>query len=201
MPITETKEIAIIRSEAGGLVDTAQELVIFDEEDAKGANELLVFVASAKKKLEDQRVFLVKPLNDHVKDINGAFKEWVRPLDTADIVVRRKMLEFQQKLYQEAEALRAEAQRLEDERQALGEELLDLLPVVTAPVAPRLIKGASGSTSVRKTWTFEVTDDTLVPREYLVVDEGVISLAVRKGTRDIPGVRIFQQESLAVRSR
>ena len=200
MPKIETNEIAIIRREAGGLVDTARGLVIIDEEGAGNANELLVFITNAKRKLEEQRVFLVKPLNDHVKDINAAFKGWVEPLDTANAVVRRKMLDFQQ----EQEALRAEAQQLEQERLEQEDDFPDFAPVFIQepiPAVPRSIKGDSGSTSVRKTWTFEVTDETLVPREYLVVDEGVISLAIRKGIRDIPGVRIFQQESLSVRAK
>ena len=193
----ETKEVALIRREVGGLVDTARELVIIDEEGAENANELLVFVANAKKKLEEQRVFLTKPLNDHVKDINAKFKEWVEPLDTANTLVRRNMLGFQKM----QEALRIEARRLEEERRKEMEpEEVEELPDLPFEMKVRSVKGDSGSTSVRKTWTFEITDDTLVPREYLIVDEGVISLAVRKGVRDIPGVRIFQQESLSVRT-
>jgi len=196
----ETKEIAIIRHEAGGLVDAARGLVITDEQSAQNANGILTFVATAKKKLEAQRVFLVKPLNDHVKNINAEFKEWVKPLDTADSMVRRKMLDFQR----EQEADRREAERLERERlAAVPDELPDEeedLPDLPVPVS-RTIEGNRGSTSVRKTWAFEVTDEAAVPREYLAIDEGAISLAVRKGIRNIPGVRIYQQESLSVRAR
>ncbi len=207
----ETKEVALIRREVGGLVDTARDLVIIDEEGAESANELLVFIVNAKRKLEEQRTFLVKPLNNHVKDINTKFKEWVAPLEEADKLVRRNMLGFQKM----QEALRAEAQRLEDEAKKLEDEAnagefeaADRLEEIEErqqeisdlPVVPRSIKGTSGSTSLRKTWTFEVIDDKLLPATYLMVDEGAISLAVREGVRDIPGVRIFQQESLAVRA-
>lgn len=208
----ETKEIAVIRREVGGLVGTARKLVV--NNDAQDANELLVLVANGKKRLEEQRVFLVKPLNDHVKNINAAFKEWVKPLEEADSIVRRKVLGFQR----EQAALRAEAQRLEQERlekleqirierlAELPEGLLDDLPEdepipMAVPEMPRAIRGKSGSTSTRKTWTFEVTDDSLIPRKYLMADEGVILLAVREGVRDIPGIRIYQQESLAVRTK
>lgn len=201
MPNFETKAIAVIRREAGSLVDTAHSLVISDEGSAITANDLLTFVATAKKKLEAQRVFLVKPLNDHVKNINAEFKEWVKPLDKADKVVRGKMLDFQR----EQEALRIEVERLEAERLAaipddLNEALAEDLPDLPTPVS-RTIEGSQGSTSVRKTWAYEVLDEGLVPREYLTVDEGAILLAVREGARDIPGVRIYQQESLAVRSK
>lgn len=197
MSVTKTKEITAIQRQSGSMIKTATSLKVVDEGSAKSASEMLVFVVEAKKKLEAQRVFLVKPLNDHVKDINAAFKDWFAPLEEVDVLVRGKLLTFQR----EQEALRVEAQRLEQERSEAAEGLLDDLPEDLPVPAPRIVRGQQGSASVRKTWTFEVVDDTIVPREYLIVDEGVIGLAVRKGTRDIPGIRIFQYESLAVRSK
>jgi hypothetical protein len=52
---------------------------------------------------------------------------------------------------------------------------------------------------VSKVWTFEITDETLVPRAYLCLDEKKIREAVTAGTRDIPGVRIFQDSKLSIR--
>lgn len=50
----------------------------------------------------------------------------------------------------------------------------------------------------RKTWTFEVTDEALIPRAYLCIDEKAIRQAVRDGIREIPGVNIFQETSIAI---
>ena len=205
--VTETKELALIRREVGGLMETAREIVVINDGSARSANDLLVFIAEAKKKLEAQRVFLVKPLNDHVKNINTAFKEWTKPLETADSMVRRKVLTFQRE--QEADRLeleRRERERLEAEAESLAllnpdEEPEDLPDLPVLPPPSRKIEGDRGSTSVRKTWAYEVTSERDVPREYLVIDEGAILLAVRKGARDIPGVRIYQQDSLSVRAR
>lgn len=199
MTTIKNREITAIQRETGSMMKTATALKVVDEGSAQGASEMLVFVIEAKKKLEAQRVFLVKPLNDHVKDINAAFKDWVKPLEEVDVLVRSKLLTFQR----EQEAIRIEAQRLEQERieREAAEGLLDDLPEDLPVPAPRIVRGQQGSASVRKTWTFEVGDEALVPREYLTVDEGVIALAVRQGIRDIPGIRIFQQDSIAVRSK
>lgn len=62
----------------------------------------------------------------------------------------------------------------------------------TGSVAP--VKG------ITKTWTHEITDESLIPREYLVVDPAKITKAIREGLRTIPGVNIFQKEGLTVRS-
>lgn len=50
-----------------------------------------------------------------------------------------------------------------------------------------------------KRWVFEVQDASLVPREFLVVNETAIRKAVADGARSIPGVRIYQDESISLR--
>jgi hypothetical protein len=50
-----------------------------------------------------------------------------------------------------------------------------------------------------KTWTFEIDNLDLVPREYLLVDEVKIREAVREGVRTIPGVKIYQKEGISLR--
>ena len=53
---------------------------------------------------------------------------------------------------------------------------------------------------IRKTWKHEVTDSKLVPRKYLEVIDKLIRDDIKLGLRDIPGVRIFEEESLAIRA-
>ncbi len=53
---------------------------------------------------------------------------------------------------------------------------------------------------VRKVWTFIVESPSVVPAEFLIVDESLIRKAVLGGAREIPGVRIFEEERMAARS-
>jgi len=57
----------------------------------------------------------------------------------------------------------------------------------------------NGNTHIKKVWKFEVTDAAAVPVGYLVVDEKKISQAIKDGMRDIQGVRIYQENQVAVR--
>lgn len=50
----------------------------------------------------------------------------------------------------------------------------------------------------RRRWVFEITDAKLVPREYLTVEEKLVRAAVAAGAREIPGVRIFEETSVAI---
>jgi hypothetical protein len=63
-------------------------------------------------------------------------------------------------------------------------------------------KGSSGSSSVKgitKTWTFDITDETLIPREYLIPDPVKIREAIQKGERSIAGLNIYQKEGFSLR--
>ena len=69
---------------------------------------------------------------------------------------------------------------------------------VVAPAAA--LRSGMGSANVVKRWTAVVVDEAQVPRAYLKVDQVAINAAVKAGMRDIPGVRIEQSDSLAVRA-
>lgn len=68
-----------------------------------------------------------------------------------------------------------------------------------AAYAPPVTQALEALKGVTKTWAFEIENDKLVPRDYLMVDEKAIRQAIRDGVRTIPGVRIYQEESLRVR--
>ena len=71
----------------------------------------------------------------------------------------------------------------------------------TAKPEPTHIRGDYGSTAyVRKAWTFEVVDLDAVPRDYMSLDVDVVREAITKdAVREIPGLRIYQSETLHVR--
>jgi len=112
---------------------------------------------------------------------------------------------------------RAEADRLAlaaqtpAERQCAAEQLLladaaatraeAAQRVAAAKIEPTHIRGDYGSTAyVRKSWTFEVVDLDRVPRDYMSLDIDVVREAINKdAVRDIPGLRIYQTETLHVR--
>jgi hypothetical protein len=109
-----------------------------------------------------------------------------------------------------AERLAREAQNVGDRRQAaeelqLAEAAAERAAIAgrkaTAPLEPTRIRGDYGALAyVTRSWTFEVVDLDRVPREYMSLDVEVVHETIAKdGIREIPGLRIFQAESLRVR--
>jgi len=129
---------------------------------------------------------------------------------------RESEAEAQRAADEEAE-YRAEANRLAQaaqspaERRQAAEQLLlaeaagsraaAAQQAALAKPEPTHIRGDYGSTTyVRKAWTFEVIELDAVPRDYMSLDVEVVREAITKdGVRDIPGLRIYQSETLHVR--
>jgi len=81
------------------------------------------------------------------------------------------------------------------------------LPELTVPkpvVQPDFtVKTANGTAYTQKRWTFDenTVDLALVPREYLKLNEVALNKAIAAGTREVPGVRIYEAETLVTRAR
>lgn len=209
MELIESPEVQALTTEATGLERRAQALTIASDEDLTLATDTLGVIAKIKKQLEEKRTFFVKPLNDQVKRINEMFKAWSAPLDRADQIIRGKVLAYRQeqerRRREEEERLRKLAEkehaRLVRQAEKRGETPPPPPPVPVIPQTAKTVAGTVGSVTTRKEWDFEIVDETLIPREYLMVNEAKIRAVVRAGVRNIPGVRIFEREVLAVRAR
>lgn len=79
----------------------------------------------------------------------------------------------------------------------------EIVQAKATPVIPVSYGGGSYSApatkGLTKTWTFEITDLSQIPREYLQVDEVKVRKAITAGTRAIAGVNIFQKDSISLR--
>ncbi len=186
----ETKEIV---SETSSIVFTAEEMDILDESGMKDAADLLGVIARTKKKIEDKRQFFAKPLNEQVKKINTLFKGYMKPLEDAEIILKNKVIKYRQKQKKKQEQ---EEQRL---KELVEQEKIEV-PVPSFKPQEKTVRSDMSTMSARKTWDFEIEDESQIPREYLMVDEKAIRKAVKSGIRSIPGVKIYEKEGLSIRS-
>jgi hypothetical protein len=147
-----------------------------------------------------------------------AYRDEIAELDVKRHAAAQQVSEEEaQRAVDEEAAHRAEANRLTHaaqspaERQRAAEQLLlaeaaatraaAAQQAATTKPAPTYIRGDYGSTAYgRKVWTFDVVDLDAVPRDYMSLDVDVVREAINKdAVRDIPGLRIYQSETLHVR--
>jgi sRNA-binding protein len=122
----------------------------------------------------------------------------------------RKERERQEQERKDREA--AEARRKQEEEQAKDETLdRPAAPVYvapapvqqSAPIQPEIRRttfGQSGAAfTAKKVWDYELVDISLVPNEFVTLNESKVSAVVKAGISEIPGIRIFQKSTASVR--
>lgn len=200
--IEHSQEIQEVQAKTGSVVETAKLIVIENDADLSNASVVLKTIADTKKNIEERRIFFVKPLNDQVKRVNDLFKTLGAPLLEADSLIRGKVstyritqTEIARKEQERLNILAAQQQvRLDVKAEKQGVEAPKIVAPIVAP-PPRKV----GNVATRKVWKFTVTAADKVPTEYLIVDETKIRQAVNAGVREIPGVSIFEKETVVVR--
>ena len=157
-----------------------------------------------KKKIGERRQEYVGPLNDKVKTINNAFKTITEPLDEADKITRKKVLDYraeQERQRREAEAINQAKQDIIRREMELKGELspdTDTTPVEVPEAPVKVVRGALGQAGTAKVWRWQVEDFAKIPDQFKTTDDKKILKAVQGG-QAIPGVKAWQEETLRVK--
>jgi len=198
-------EVMALHQEGQKALQYAQARVVQSDDDVKLATDDLSIIATRKKVMEEQRTSYTKPLNDHLKAVNEAFKRFMEPWNEADTLNRSKILAYraeQERVRQEQERinqLREEAARAEMQLTGELSEPVGLVELAPAPATGYSTgAGQLGTVKIKK---WEVSDLKLVPLEYMVIDAAKVGKVVRAGIPSIPGIRIWEEEGLRVTAR
>jgi len=174
-------------------------------------NAAMIDLVAENKRLQDNvekgRKMYTDPLNRIVKRINNLFHPLTQTLEADEKLGKRKINDYRRMA---EEAAQKERERLEREYQAKlkreekraekkGEEPRTVAPppVVETPV-PTKTYGSSASATMKEYWKFTVENPALIPEEYKIPDEKKIRAAVNRGVREIPGIRIYPEQDVAI---
>lgn len=174
------------------------------------SNALAVTIAGqikkTAKKIEDARKAYVGPFNAHVKDVNALAAEIRSPLERAEKDLKKKLNAFAAQ--QELERRKAEEEarkRAQEEQEKLNREAAaagveaPTVPEIVEPEESATVRTAEGTAYMQSRWTYELEDLGKVPAEFLMLDEKKVRAAIKAGVREIPGLKIFEQKSMAIR--
>ena len=204
-PETDAQLMAFY-SEAVRLKEFAESRVITCNDDLKPANDDLVIIRKIKKGMEAKRKDYLSPFQNHVKEVNEAYKTLMEPIEQADKITTDKMLAFdaeQKRKRREVEAIEAEKLALARREAELkgGEITVDLTPIEKPELAPDRIRtemGSSGHMTIRK---YRVINFTELPDQYKIENSALLNKVVKAGIPSIPGVEIYTEETLRVMVR
>lgn len=185
----ETQRGALVRQ-------SAQALSVTNDGEYQTAAALLLQIKEKIKELDNQRKAFVAPLNDVVKKINAFFKAPIDAYGEVELSLKSAMGSFQMELARQRQAALEEAAKA-----AAAQKTEDFSALMGAALDNAPVKAAG--TFTRDVWRYEVLDPSLVPREYLMVDERKIGEVVRtlKGDVQIPGVRVWSETTVVARGK
>lgn len=196
--------------------DQAKLITIKTPADYAAAGEFLVRLKGLRKQIDDTFDPIITKAHSAHKEAVAQKKKVEGPLAIGEGHIKGLMTDFRneaERIRREQEAAaRAEATRKAEEEQlakaeaaekrgdtAKAEAILNQpLKVVPMPVKPSETPTVAG-VSFRQNWKARVIDETLIPREYLMVDMSALNGIARsmKGKAVVPGVEFYPEDVVA----
>ncbi len=177
----------------------AKSRIIKTVEDMKLASDDLNLIRKLKRLMETKRKDYLFPFQDHIKEVNEAYKQLMEPVEEADKLTSGKMLAFtaeQDRIRREQERINAERMKLAQDEMKLTGELTESVNLVEVlPPIATTTKTEFGASSLVKKWEFEVVDFSLLPDQYKLPDMVKIRKVITAGVT-IPGVKSWQGTNL-----
>lgn len=179
-------------------------LVVDSMEDSAAASNRRTVLKELRKQMENKRLEFGRIIKEFGKGWDAFFKEPIKPaedeisrLQELELVYVQKCRELERKAEEErqAEIKRREAiQKAHEEKGHKVDETPreSLIPEVQTAKTMTLTKTLDY-------WTYEVIDESQVPREYLTVDTVKINQVIKrkdKPVREIPGLKIYKQTTI-----
>lgn len=188
-------QVQQLTQNASRYVTWASQLSVANAEQYTQAGEGLKKIKVLRAQADELFDPAIKAAHDAHKKMVALKKTAVAPLDEAESIVKGKVGAYlieAEKARKKAEA----AAQAEADRQAKVNGIV--APVVVVPKGPE-VEGVS----TRAKWTFEVTDEALVKREYLCLDVAKIKKVVAAMGPDaegaIGGIKVRQEQVVVVR--
>ena len=217
--VTAVEVSSEIQTKVSGIERWSQEVAIVTVQDRINAIEHLRMAKTWRKKVADWFKPSKDAANKAHKAITAQEKSLTDPIDMAERSVKAKInawdqnqerirQEEQRKLQAAAdekarkERLRLEAQAAKLKTPELKAERLEMADEVVAPVVTVAPVEKVSGTAKSKIWKARVVDVSMVPREWMTVNESALNAFARstKGVVPVAGVEFYAESNLSIRS-
>lgn len=205
------------------LQNEIERIEITSDKGLLAANEAVKHVKDFIKTSTLKRDELRKPVGDYYDQITNSYNINIKAAEKLEDTIKNKMLNYKKRIEEEEQKRKAdEIKRLEEQKKTMertaiklaeqdtdmAKDLVETVEEVKNQITATQNKEISQIKSVTsinarssyvKRWTYEVTNENEIPRVYCSPDRGKMRDAVNSGVREIPGLRIYEEESIKVR--
>jgi hypothetical protein len=160
-------------------------------------NEAINLMARAKKlrkEYEADRKRITDPINASIKAINAKYKPALDFLEKVARDIDAKIIPYQQEKIRKAEELEREKNlSIASNLVAAGMDDKALEVIEREVIVEKKAVTAEATNTLSKRWVCEIVDAAAVPREYCEVSQTKLNAAVKLGTREIAGCKIYEK--------
>lgn len=186
-----SKEITI-KKEIDPIVTKATDLIITD----KTMPEAVTILSETNKlltKITKEKETITKPLNEALKVERARWKPLEDNLNLIISTIRKKMSDYQTAMIKKQKEDEAKiANRVGEGRGKLKiETAINKIENLDKPEV--LVSTEAGSVKFRTTYQLEITDESLIPRQYLTINERLLTNDLKNG-HTIPGASLRERQ-------
>jgi hypothetical protein len=150
--------------------------------------------------IEESHKLAINSLEDAQKAVEmaGQSRKLFNRLETARKGILRPHIDFQAAVNRVVKEAQSELQRIQDNlTQKTGEYLREREKFAQELI--HRIDTDEGSLHRKKSWSFKISDESKIPREFLAIDQKAVEKAIERGMRKIEGLEIFEIEEISFR--
>lgn len=201
------EKFALYESMVDDMLRELERLHVTDDAAQKRAVEVGARAKRLGKEIDTRKDDFLRPANELVKGIRNFVKPFTDKLDRIEVTAKQKVKDYltiKEVERRKAELALKQAQeevqkKIDAEAAAAGVESVKI-PTAVVKEEPVVTRTEFGSAHLRKSKDFKIVNPALVPREYLIVDERAIRDAIKRGVEEIPGVLIFEDTDVILRT-
>ena len=192
----ENKEVSLVKQQATKALNAANELTIASQEDMVKATDILSKIKTVGKMIKERKEQITKPLNEALSSARDLFRPIEDDTSAAEKVIKTKMLTWQSaedaRAKKEEDRITARVEKGTMRADTAAEKLQNIAP------APTAVQGKVGAVKTMIIKKYRVTDETKLPREYLMPNMPAITEALKAGTV-IPGAEMYEEKVISAR--
>jgi len=177
--MTKDNTLVPFQKEVSTLATLATNLIIESKDDMVVAVSVLSKLNKVGDQIEERKEMITKPINLALKEARALFAPLERPFKEAIAILRDKMSVYQTetiRLQREQEIKIANRVISGNIKVETGVRKIEELEKTEKNVSTE-----AGSVNFRVSKILRITDETLIPREYLMVDEKKLLDALKEG--------------------
>lgn len=175
------KELVPLKKGISGVAMSVNELKIVNQNDMKTAVDMLSQLNKYGDSVKAKKELLTKPLNLALRNARSMFAPIEDLYEGAVEVLRNKMTEYQtEKVRIENEEKTKIAARVGEGKGKFKVETA-VAKIAEVEVAEKEVATEEGLVQFREVKVVKIMDETLIPREYLVIDEKKVLEALKAG--------------------